>query len=97
MDAVKKNKDVDNATEVKNLREEEEKARQKKWDDRYLALADHIRQWSKDPKGKVGAVITSPSLGRVISIGFNGFPINVSDSAERLANKTEKLGMIIHA
>lgn len=82
-----------NDTEI----DKEPKNRLSKWDDRYLRLADHIRKWPKDPNGKVGAVITSPSLGRVISLGFNGFPINVADSAERLGNKEEKLEMVIHA
>ena len=27
-----------------------------KWDKRYLALAEHISTWSKDPSKKIGAV-----------------------------------------
>jgi dCMP deaminase len=28
------------------------------WDRRFINLADHIAQWSRDPSTKVGAVIT---------------------------------------
>jgi dCMP deaminase len=27
------------------------------WDKRFLDLAEHVAQWSKDPRTKVGAVI----------------------------------------
>jgi dCMP deaminase len=71
--------------------------KQAKWDSRYLGLAHHIAQWSKDPRAKVGAVLVNQRLARVVATGFNGFPSNVEDSAERLENKARKLQMILHA
>ncbi|MCA0369148.1 MAG: deoxycytidylate deaminase [Proteobacteria bacterium] len=68
-----------------------------KWDERYVKLASHIAGWSKDPSAQIGAVIVSPELGRIISVGFNGFPINIEDSEERLDDTPEKLKMVIHA
>ena len=60
-----------------------------KWDLRFLNLAQHIAEWSKDPSTKVGAIIASPD-NKVISMGFNGFPQSMSDSAECLNNREEK-------
>jgi dCMP deaminase len=71
--------------------------KRRRWGDRYMRLALHISSWSKDPKAKVGAVLANQRLGRIISLGFNGFPSNVEDSADRLMNGSEKLDRIIHA
>lgn len=71
--------------------------KQAKWDRRYLGLAHYISQWSKDPRAKVGAVLVNQRYARIVATGFNGFPSNVEDSAERLQNKTQKLQMILHA
>ncbi|MBJ7448557.1 MAG: hypothetical protein JHC81_13570 [Brevundimonas sp.] len=68
-----------------------------KWDERYVRLAAHIAKWSKDPNAPIGAVIVSPELGRIISVGFNGFPINIEDNEERLDDTETKLSMVIHA
>ncbi len=44
-----------------------------KWDGRFLNLAKHISEWSKDPSTKVGCVVVG--IDREIrSTGFNGFP-----------------------
>jgi dCMP deaminase len=67
-----------------------------KWDERFLNLAAFVAQWSKDPKAKVGAVVTSKKAG-AIALGYNGFPAGVEDRAERLENPDIKLEMIIHA
>ncbi|MCI0753755.1 deoxycytidylate deaminase [Teichococcus vastitatis] len=71
--------------------------KQAKWDGRYIGLAHHVAQWSKDPRAKVGAVLVNQAYARVVATGFNGFPSNVEDSAERLENKARKLQMILHA
>ncbi|TPG55697.1 deoxycytidylate deaminase [Roseomonas nepalensis] len=68
-----------------------------KWDERYLELAKLVGSWSKDPRAKVGAAIVNPKRGRLISIGFNGFPSNVEDNAHRLDDPHTKLTMTIHA
>ena len=68
-----------------------------KWDHRFLALAEHISNWSKDPSTQVGAVITHTRSKRVVSMGFNGFPAGVEDTDERLANRETKYEMVVHA
>lgn len=65
------------------------------WDARFLTLAQHVAQWSKDPSTKVGAVIVDPDH-RVVSLGYNGFARGVDDSPERYADREEKLRLIVH-
>lgn len=67
-----------------------------KWDYRFCELAKFVAEWSKDPNAKVGAVIFS-KRGGDISVGYNGFPMGVEDSAERLENSDIKLELIVHA
>lgn len=67
-----------------------------KWDQRFCELAKYISEWSKDPKAKVGAVVHSRKGGS-ITIGYNGFPMGVNDSENRLQNAEEKLEYIVHA
>lgn len=67
-----------------------------KWDQRFYDLAKHIAEWSKDPNAKVGAVVVA-RRGRDIAIGFNGFPMGVEDSVERLQDLDVKLDMTVHA
>lgn len=66
-----------------------------KWDRRFLALAQHIAQWSKDPSTKTGAVIVDPG-NRLVSSGYNGFPRGVNDTPERLENREMKYKIIVH-
>lgn len=66
------------------------------WDKRYLALAMQVSQWSKDPSSKMGAVIANAN-GRIVSLGYNGFPEKVEDFAERLNDKKRKYQMVVHA
>jgi dCMP deaminase len=67
-----------------------------KWDERFCDLAQFVSEWSKDPNAKVGAVVFS-KRGGDISIGYNGFPMGVEDSAERLEDQDVKLELIVHA
>lgn len=67
-----------------------------KWDARFCDLAKFISEWSKDPNAKVGAVIFA-KRGGDISIGYNGFPIGVNDSSDRLNNPDLKLELVVHA
>ncbi len=66
------------------------------WDTRFLNLAEHISKWSKDPSTKVGAVIVDTNR-RIVSTGYNGFPVGVMDSYDRLTDRDTKYEMIIHA
>lgn len=66
------------------------------WDKRFLDLAEHIAQWSKDPRTKVGSVIVDEKK-RVVSLGYNGFPRGVDDSDSRLQNRELKNLYMAHA
>ncbi len=65
-----------------------------KWDRRFLGLAAHVAQWSKDPSTQVGAVVTNGK--RVVSLGFNGFPQGLSDD-HRLHDRETKYSLVLHA
>ena len=67
-----------------------------KWDRRFLELAEHIAQWSKDPRTQVGSVIVDDKK-RVVSLGYNGFPRGVDDIPERYADRTIKHMYVAHA
>lgn len=67
------------------------------WDKRYLALCEHIAQWSKDPSTKTGVVIVDPFDNSIVSMGYNGLPREVKDTAERLTIRETKYKMIVHA
>lgn len=67
-----------------------------KWLRRFMALAQHIAQWSKDPSTKVGAVIVNKDRS-VLGTGYNGFPRGVKDDPERYADRTKKYPLIVHA
>jgi dCMP deaminase len=64
------------------------------WPARFIALANHIATWSKDPSTKVGAVIVD-NQNRVVSMGYNGVPRGVSEAAP--TNRTVRLLRTIHA
>ena len=63
-----------------------------KWDERFLALADLVATWSKDPGSKVGCCIIDGKR-RVVSVGFNGSPRGVEDATDR----PRKLMRTVHA
>lgn len=67
-----------------------------KWDRRFLAMADFVSKWSKDPSTQVGAIIVRPNR-TLASVGFNGFPRGVEDRAERLNDREVKYAMTVHA
>ena len=64
-----------------------------KWDRRFLDLAAHIATWSKDPSTKVGCVVVG-SDREIRSTGFNGFPRGISDDADRLQDRSKKIGSL---
>ena len=67
-----------------------------KWDTRFLDLAKHISDWSKDPSTKVGCVVVGEDR-EIRSTGFNGFPRGIEDTAARLNDREKKYPMICHA
>jgi len=66
-----------------------------KWDKRHLGLAQYISKWSKDPRKKVGAIVTEDAYVR--GVGYNGFPRGIADTTARLADQNIKLLVTIHA
>lgn len=67
-----------------------------KWDERFMELAMHVAEWSKDPSTKVGSVIVAPDR-RIMSLGYNGFPRGVADLEERLNDRPTKYAFVAHA
>lgn len=67
-----------------------------KWDERFMELAMHVADWSKDPSTRVGSVIVAPDR-RIVSLGYNGFPRGVIDSEERLNDRPTKYAFVAHA
>jgi len=67
-----------------------------KWNQRYMAMAKEVAQWSKDPNTKVGAVAVG-SKGQILSQGYNGFPRGISDSEDRLSDRETKYKYVVHA
>lgn len=67
-----------------------------RWDMRFLALAEHIAAWSKDPSTKCGAVIVRPNR-TIASVGYNGFPRGVVDDPRLYEEREEKYSRIVHA
>jgi dCMP deaminase len=66
-----------------------------KWHHRFLAMAQLVSTWSKDPSTAVGAVAVRDR--RVLATGFNGLPRGVADLSERLEDRAIKLLMTSHA
>lgn len=66
------------------------------WDRRYLALAEHVATWSKDPSTKVGAILVGRNRHQ-IAMGYNGIPRGIADSEDRLKDRATKLRFTQHA
>ena len=67
-----------------------------RWDKRFLELASHVASWSKDPSTQCGAIIVDRNR-RVISMGYNGFPVGVDDDPDRYDIRAMKYKFIVHA
>ncbi|PKF50164.1 dCMP deaminase family protein [Enterovibrio nigricans] len=65
-----------------------------KWAVRFYQMAELVGSWSKDPSTQVGAVITKGK--RIVSVGFNGYPHGISDSADT-DDRDMKLLKTLHA
>lgn len=66
------------------------------WHRRFIALAAHVAQWSRDPSTQVGAVIVRPDK-TIASLAYNGFPRGVRDLPSRYADRPVKYSMVVHA
>lgn len=68
----------------------------RKWDLRYIKMAQQVSSWSKDPSTHVGAVAVSEK-GQVLCTGYNGFPRGIEDTDYRYNNRELKYELIVHA
>lgn len=66
------------------------------WDEYFLGIAEAVSKRSKDPSTKCGAVIVRPDR-TIAATGYNGFPRDIEDKPELLADREEKLKRVIHA
>lgn len=67
-----------------------------KWHTDYLALAQFwAERKSKDPSTKTGAVIVRPD-NTIVSMGYNGFPMGMSDDEQLYADRQKKYELIVH-
>lgn len=66
------------------------------WHQRFLALAQLVSTWSRDPSTKCGAVIVRPDK-TIASIGYNGFPRGCDDDPKLYMDRKVKYARIIHA
>jgi len=64
------------------------------WDRRFMARAQRIASWSKDPSTKVGVVLVKDR--KVVATGYNGFPPGIAED-ERLEDREKKYPLIVHA
>ena len=66
------------------------------WDKRFMQLAMHIGNWSKDRSRKVGCVIVGPS-NEVRGVGYNGFLRGANDNIQERHNRPAKYLWTEHA
>lgn len=66
------------------------------WHKRFILLARHVSTWSKDPSTRVGAVAVDQNRN-VVSMGYNGFPMGILDSLDRLNDREIKYKYTVHA
>jgi dCMP deaminase len=66
------------------------------WHKKYLRLAKHISEWSKDPSTSVGAIAIG-DIGQILATGYNGLPRQISDTYERLNTRELKYKYVVHA
>lgn len=67
-----------------------------KWNLRFIKLAEHVSNWSKDESTHVGAIIVNPEDNNPISVGFNGFPTKINEDILERKQRPEKYLWTIH-
>lgn len=72
-----------------------EKIRRPSWDELFLRHAYLIASKSKDPRTHIGSVLVKEN--RILSNGYNGFPVGVNDTEERYNNRQLKLLYVAHS
>jgi len=67
------------------------------WDDYFMDLAQIVKEKSKDPRVKVGAVLVSNKDHRIVSTGYNGLKSGIDESVLDWTNRDQVKDLIIHA
>lgn len=75
-----------------------DQAKQEKWDRRFMALCNHISEWTEDRDFSVGAVIVGDNL-EIRATGYNGLPrgVKADDDARFDRASGEKFFWFEHA
>ena len=68
-----------------------------KWHKRFIAMAELVSTWSKDPSTQVGCVLVDPKTRSIISTGYNGLARGVDDSKGRIETRPDKYDWVVHA
>ena len=68
---------------------------QEAWDYYFADIAEVVRQKSKDPSSRIGAVLVRDNV--VISTGFNGFPRGIDEADEERWVRPLKYQYVSHA
>lgn len=66
------------------------------WDEYFLNIAEVVRQKSKDPSSKIGAVLVDSNRS-IFSTGFNGFPIGIDETDSSRWERPIKYEYVCHA
>lgn len=66
------------------------------WDEYFVNIAMTVKDKSKDPNSKIGAVIVGKS-NEIISTGFNGFCRGINEEVEERWVRPEKYSWVVHA
>jgi dCMP deaminase len=66
------------------------------WDRRFMELATHVGEWSKDKSRKIGCVIVG-HRNEIRATGFNGFPRGAKDDQEDRHGRPLKYDWTEHA
>jgi dCMP deaminase len=67
----------------------------RKWDERFMTIAQMVALWSKDPDTKVGAILVKNR--RIYATGYNGLPEGIDDDIPGRMDRPEKYKWFEHA
>ena len=66
------------------------------WDEYFISIADVVRNKSKDPSSKVGAVVVGLH-NQIVSTGYNGFPRGIVQTVIARWGRPVKYSFVVHA
>lgn len=66
------------------------------WDEWFMRMVYLVAKKSKDTRTKIGSVVVNEDK-RIISVGFNGFPIGVNDNIKSRYERPQKYHYFAHS